>query len=277
MRLIISNRYGRMRARMNTAIKNILCMAACAVVAAGVSSCYPPSPSYTTTTMVAERRTTLQENLLLMLPQEQRTLPDAIQETQWLADTAYKAAAGIARVNDSYFPGWAGNYLVNARIQDRGLCWHYQHDMYRELRRRPLKYFNIGCCVRDKGTRREHNCVFATPKNTGWPHAWVLDAWPYNGRLQVFNAWDLDPDQWADRPEITAFLAPIYTEGHQYPMEHWASIRNKRKWYELSLLGMPSSYVDIWWPQAWFTPQYRNMMNNILKGQAEHPESLTNY
>ncbi len=261
----------------HTAKKLSLRAAVCTAAALSLGSCYPPPVDYPTTTLVTERRATLQESLLLMLPQEVRNTPEAKQEAQWIADTAYKAGAGIARINDSHFPGWAGNYLVNARIQDRGLCWHYQHDMYRELRRRKLTYFHIGCCGRDVGTRREHNCVYVTPQHTGWPHAWVLDAWPWNGRLQVFNAWDLDPDQWEDRAPITQFLSSVYAEGHQYPIEHWATVRNKRKWYELSLFGMPATYVDCWWPEAWFSPQYRNMMSNIIQGQQEHPQSPTNY
>ena len=276
--LPFSNAYDRMRSRMKTAAKRFtLYTAMYAAAALALGSCYAPSANYATTAMVTERRATLQENLLLMLPPELRNTPEAKQEAQWIADTAYKAGAGIARINDSNFPGWAGNYLINSRIQDRGLCWHYQHDMYRELRRRPLSYFNIGCCGRDIATRREHNCVYVSPKHSGWPHAWVLDAWPWNGRLQVFNAWELDPDQWKERRGITDFLAEIYTEGHDYPMEHWLSIRSKRKWYELSIFGMPATYMDCWWPETWFSPQYRNMMSNIIKGQQEHPESPTNY
>ena len=276
--LPFSNSYARMRARMKTAAKKLAKYTAAGVAAAlSLSSCYPPQIAYVDTPMVVERRATLQENLLNMLPQDVRDLPEAQQEAQWISDTAYKASAAIARHNDSNFPGWAGNYLVNSRLQDRGLCWHYQHDMYRELRRRPLKYFDLGCCGRDIGTRKEHNCIYVTPKHTGWPHAWVLDAWPWNGRLQVFNAWDLNPDQWKTRDNITRYLAEVYTEGHQYPMEHWLTIQDKRKWYELSIFGLSSNYTDSWWPEAWFTPQYRSMMSNIIKGAQEHPDSPINY
>lgn len=258
--------------------KKLLIIPAAAVTAlAGLQSCYPPPPEYTTTELISERRTQLHTNLLLMLPEEWRAKADAQEEAQWIADTAYKAAAGIARQYDSSFPGWAGNYLVNSRLQERGLCWHYQHDMYRELRRKPLSYFSIGCCVRDEGKRSEHNCVYVYPKTSEWPHAWVLDGWPWNGRLQVFNAWELNPDQWADRAPITAMLADVYKEGHTYPMEHWLSIRGKRKWYELSVFGMPSAYQDSWWPGAWQSPQHRTMLYNIAKGKKEHPNSPTNY
>ena len=242
-----------------------------------LSSCYPPPPEYTSTPLVTERRQSLYEGLLLMLPEKERTTPAAMEEARWLADTAYKAAAAIARQYDSNFPGWAGNYLVNAHMQDRGLCWHYQHDMYRELVRRPLQFYSIGCCVRDKGTRREHNCVYVTPQHASWPLAWVLDAWPYNGRLQTFNAWELDPDQWADRKEVTWVLSGFYLPGHKYPIEHWLQIAAARKWYHFSFLGLSSAYIDSRWPEAWFTPQHRTMLMNISKGKKEHPNSPVSY
>ena len=129
---------------------------------------------------------------LALLPEGQRALPAAQQEARWLADTAYKAAAGISRVNDSSFPGWAGNFFININMQNRGLCWHYQHDMYRELRRRPLHFFRIGCCVRDHACLTEHNCVYLTPVDNEWPKVMVLDAWLWNGRLTVSRGWELD-------------------------------------------------------------------------------------
>ena len=130
-----------------------------------LAGCYPPPPQYPFTPQLTERRSTLNQNLLELLPPEQRQLPAAVEEARWLADTSYKAAAAIARINNSNFPGWAGNALINAYIQDRGLCWHYQHDMYRELRRRPLTYFRIGCCVRDFSELTEHNCVYIAAAN----------------------------------------------------------------------------------------------------------------
>lgn len=262
---------------MNMRKKRLITLALPLTLVAGMQSCYPPPPEYATTTLVTERRAQLHTNLLLMLPEELRDKADAQEEARWIADTAYKAAAGIARQYDSSFPGWAGNYMVNSRLQERGLCWHYQHDMYRELRRRPLSYFSIGCCVRDEGERSEHNCVYVYPKNSEWPHAWVLDGWPWNGRLQVFNAWELNPDQWGDRDTITEMLASVYTEGHTYPMEHWLSIRAERKWYELSVFGMPSSYKDSWWPGEWRSSQHKQMLYNIAKGKQDHPDSPTNY
>ena len=249
----------------------------CVLAAVGLSACSPPSITYPDSPVVVERRNALCENLLKLLPAEQQELAEAREEARWLADISYKAAAGISRVNDSNFPGWAGNYLVNSRLQDRGLCWHYQHDMYRELRRRSLKFFRIGCCMRDQGKGSEHNCVYISPKQAAWPNAWVLDPWIWNGRLQVSDARTLDRKDWADAPGYTVMLSQFYTEGHNYPVEHWLKIRAKRKWYELSLFGMPANYIESWSPEAEGAPQLESMMKNVERGRKKHPGSLINY
>ena len=231
-----------------------------------MSGCYPPPPQYPYTPLVTERRSSLHEQLLQLLPEYERKLPAAQAEARWLADTAYKAAAAIARVNDSNFPGWAGNALVNAYLQDRGLCWHYQHDMYRELRRRKLSYFRIGCCVRDHTELTEHNCVYIAAAGEFWPQAMVLDAWMWNGRLKVDPATELDQDDWKDLPEICDMLAGTYYEGHTYPTEHWFSVRCDDG---RSLISSSNP--------ARSSAQYSRMYHNIQKGRQEHPNSPASY
>lgn len=238
----------------------------CVLAAVGLASCYPPQVQYPYTEMITNRRYQLKDHLLALLPMEQQMKQDAQQEATWLADTAYKASAGIARINGSMFPGWAGNAFINARLQDRGLCWHYQHDMYRELRRRPLKYFRIGCCVRDGGKASEHNCVYVAPKDAAWPHAWVLDAWMWNGRLKVDDARKLNPKRWADLPSVCRVQSIYYQEGHQWPIEHWSVLR-----------GQDGEYNGYWIPEMIYSPQYRRMYLNIEKGRLKHPGVLTNY
>ena len=240
----------------------VLCLAA----AAGLASCYPPQIQYPYTEMVSNRRLQLKDNLIALLPVEQQLQPEARQEATWLADTAYKAAAGIARVNGSMFPGWIGNAFINARLQDRGLCWHYQHDMYRELRRRPLRYFRIGCCVRDGGKASEHNCVYIAARGSSWPHAWVLDAWMWNGRLKVDDARQLNQKRWADLPGICRVQSIYYQEGHMWPIEHWSVLRDDS-----------GNYEGYWLPEMKYSPQYERMYKNIEKGKMKHPGMLTNY
>lgn len=247
---------------MLTMSRAILSLAVCVLML----GCYPPQVQYATTKMVAQRRDTLCENLLQLLPPKQRRSREAQREARWLADTAYKAAAGISRVNASHFPGWAGNALINARVQDRGLCWHYQHDMYRELRRRELSYFRIGCCVRDRAGRTEHNCVYVAAAGGKWPQVWVLDAWMWNGRLKVSYGPKMDQRRWTDLPSVCSMLASYYKEGHRSPMEHWLVMR-----------GTDGAYDIYNMPKVKNSPQYRRMLQNVQRGYREHPGSPTNY
>lgn len=236
------------------------------VAALLLAACYPPQVQYPYTALVSNRRSELKNNLLALLPPEEQAGASAQAEAAWLADTAYKAAAGIARINKSNFPGWAGNALVNARLQDRGLCWHYQHDMYRELRRRPLKHFRIGCCVRDAAKASEHNCVYIAPKGAAWPQAWVLDAWMWNGRLKVDDARELSPERWSDLPGICRVQSIYYPEGHQWPIEHWSVLR-----------AADGNYEGYWQPETQRSAQYSRMYRNVEQGKKTHPGRLTNY
>lgn len=231
-----------------------------------VVSCYPPQVQYATTKLVSSRRDLLCENLLKLLPEKQRKLPEARAEARWLADTSYKAAAGIARVNKSNFPGWSGNALVNTRMQDRGLCWHYQHDMYRELRRRKLSFYRLGCCVRDKKKRSEHNCIYIAARDGVWPQVWVLDAWMWNGRLKVSYGPDMDQKRWEDLKCVEDILSFSYREGHNIPIEHWLVMR-----------GINGKYDYFYSENVVNSPQSRRMRENIKKGYREHPGSPTNY
>lgn len=244
-------------------MKRLIAMLCMGMVVAG---CYPPQVQYPYTQLVHTRRNDLHDHLLLLLPEEQRNEPAAQEEARWLADTAYKASAGIARINASHFPGWIGNALVNMRLQDRGLCWQYQHDLYRELRRRRLSYFRLGCCVRDRSERSEHNCLYIAAANGEWPDAWMLDAWMYNGRLKVDYGKDLDLKRWEDRPYVVDLLKNFYFEGHRYPIEHWYIVRGKN--------GRYSEYRS---ENAWQAPQFNRMYENIQKGYREHPGSPVNY
>ena len=258
--------YSRMRVLRSKMVRKLEQLCCLLMVMVGVVSCYPPPVQYPYTQLVTERRAMLKEHLLALLPAEERGQFAAHEEATWLADTAYKASAGIARINGSFFPGWAGNALINARMQDRGLCWHYQHDLYRELRRRPLHYFRLGCCVRDAGKASEHNCLYVAPKKAAWPHAWVLDAWMWNGRLKVDDARKLNPDRWSDLPSICRVQSIYYQEGHLWPIEHWSVLR-----------GADGNYEGYWLPEMRYSAQYRRMYRNIEEGKQQHPGLLTNY
>ncbi len=229
-----------------------------------------PPPGYTETAPVLAQRDALYGDLLRLLPAGQRALPAAQKEARWLADTGYKAAASIARINDPLLYCWLNNRLVNSSFnrRERGLCWHYEHDMYRELRRRPLQYFRIGCCVRAQGEGAEHHCVYIAAREGQWPHAMILDAWRNNGRLKVMDEKVIIDKEWKDDPISCRSLANIYTVGHRYPIEHWARVKTGKKW---------NSYAYSWTDEGRATRQGRLMYRAMEEGLKRRGGKLTDY
>lgn len=225
-----------------------------------------PKPGYTELSHVVEKRQKLQQMLVQLLPEEQRV--SAQQEATWLADTAYKASAAIARYNDPIFVNWLNNRAVNTRknFRHRGLCWHYQHDLYRELRRRPLNYYELGCCLRDQGRGGEHHVVYIKSKAGKWPSIVMLDAWWLAGRLVVED--EKDADGWFDDPKSTERLNKIYPAGHNRPMEHWAMVRTGTRY---------SDYIYSDLPAARDTVQWKYMQEQMKKGLQQRKGKAYDY
>jgi hypothetical protein len=225
-----------------------------------------PAPGYAEMPHVVQKRQALQQKLLSLLPASQRTA--AAAEATWLADTAYKAAAAIARYNDPVFVNWLNNRAVNTRhnYRHRGLCWHYQHDLYRELRRRRLQYFELGCCLRDQGRGAEHHVVYIKSKAGSWPSIVMLDAWWSAGRLRVDD--ESKTDGWMDSPATTRVLNTIYPAGHNRPIEHWSMVRTGTKYRDYI-------YSDL--PAARSTTQWKYMQEQIKKGLKERQGKAYSY
>ncbi len=162
-----------------------------------------------------EKVANLQKDLVALLPQNEQTQKDALQEAAWLSNTAVEQSVEIARANDPLFIGWMNNILVNSKFRDRGLCWQYQHDLYRELRRKPLKYFALGATVRDQGRGREHNCVYVCAKGRALSDSIVLDPWAKCGNLKLIYPEDREKN-WEESPNLQNILQSYFPEGHKY-------------------------------------------------------------
>lgn len=226
-----------------------------------------PYPAYTRLPRVEKECKQLSQQVLELLPRQKRTHA-AQQEATWLAETAYKASASIARYNRPLFVNWLNNRTVNTRYhwRHRGLCWHYQHDLYRELRRRPLRYYRLGCCVRDRGTGSEHHVVYIQANYGKNPEVVLLDAWMWNGRLQT----ELTSDgrKWKNDPASTKFLAEVYPEGHRKPLEHWAMVRRGTKY---------NDYVSSDAPGASDSRQWRYMQEQMKRGMKQRKGNPVDY
>ncbi len=204
------------------------------VMLAGVESCCtPPGPDYVRTAEGQQEVATLKNDLLALLPPERKEVKAADCEAAWLAETAIVQSAAIARYNRTELIGWINNILVNSAIRDRGLCWQVQQDLYRDLRKRPLKFFRLGMTVRDRKTRREHSCVYLNAAGKGLEGSLVLDAWCRCGHLKVLTPEDREGERWEEdwrEPMISA----VFPEGHQYGIDDHAvwskSVKSKGAW-----------------------------------------------
>ena len=182
------------------------------------SCCQPPPANYTQRPATLNKISKLEKDLLKLLPKTQAVKPEVQKEAHWISKTAYAQSAEIARVNEHLLFGWLNNILVNSKIKKRGLCWHYQHDLYRELRHRPLHYFHLGLTTRDKGKGSSHSCVWVNHKGGGFANSLVLDAWARCGHLKVIPAEDRG-DNWIDEPDWEKYVGQAFPEGHTYSMK----------------------------------------------------------
>lgn len=244
-----------------------------AAVTLFVASCTSaPPPGYEESPACLLARAELKARLINMLPEKQRTLPAAQKEAEWLSDTVHKGAAAVARINKPLLPGWYNNRLVNSsrNIRERGLCWHYQHDLYRELRRRPLRYFRLGCCVLDRNRGSEHHCLYICARGArGWEDGVVFCAWWKSGKIKIWPKGELKRDACADEPEAAAFLNKTYPEGHRYPIEHWAKVKSDS--------GNMKDYLYSNTPAGAASRQGKLMLRNMAEGLKRRGGKPTDY
>lgn len=253
-------------------MKHALLTCACLAAAFGAVSCVSaPTAAQMVSPAALHEQGETAARLLAMLPAEQQALPEAQAEARRLGAVLHRGAAAVARVNDPVLSGWLHNRMVNStfRWRQRGLCWHYQHDLYRELRRRPLSFFRIGCCVLDKGKGSEHHCLYLCEKNHGWQDGIVVCAWRYSGIIKFWDAETLRSRRCEDEPAVTHFLAGIYPEGHTLPMEHWARVRADE--------GGMRAYLDADTPAGRNCRQGRLMQENCRRGLEQRRGRPTDY
>ena len=203
---------------------------AAALLCGWSSCCTPPDEDFVQKPYVQRQMSGLANDFLTLLPPEKAALPAAREEAKWLADTAVVQSAAIARENRIVLFGWLNNILVNSNVRDRGLCWQVQQDLYRDMRRRPVKYFRVGLTIRDRGTGREHSCVYVNAAGGGLQDSIVLDAWKNCGHLVVLKQKDREGRKW-EEDWRESFVSKAFPEGHSYRMDHhlvWPGWAKKR-------------------------------------------------
>ena len=99
------------------------------------------------------------------------------------------------------------------------------------MRRRPVKYFRVGLTIRDRGTGREHSCVYINAAGKGLKDSLVLDAWKNCGYLVVLTQKDREGGRW-EEDWREPYVSAAFPEGHSYDMQYhlvwpgWAQRRN---------------------------------------------------
>ena len=250
----------------------LLCCA-CGAAVLSVTSCVsaPTAAQMVTPAALREQEQTA-ARLLALLPAEKQALPAAREEARWLGATVHRGGAAVARVYNPMLSGWLHNRMVNSsfRLRQRGLCWQYQHDLYRELRRRPLHFFRIGCCVLDQDKGAEHHCLYLCEKEQGtWQNGIVFCAWRYSGIIKFYDAETLADRCCKDEPSVVRFLDRYYPEGHAAPMEHWVRVRSDNGGYR--------DYLNSDSPEGAATRQAQLMRDNCARGVQERRGKATDY
>jgi len=75
------------------------------------------------------------------------------------------------------------NLLINLRLKERGLCYHWAEDLAMELESLELTSLELHWGVSRHGSWREHNTVVITASGRPFATGLVLDPWRQSGTL----------------------------------------------------------------------------------------------
>ena len=105
------------------------------------------------------------------------------EEASALARAAVDGATDLACGYRVVRPAWLHNTFVNFGLKRRGLCYHWQEDLYSRLEAVERRELVLRLVVARQGTWREHNAVLVHARDQEPTDGLVLDAWRHGGRL----------------------------------------------------------------------------------------------
>jgi hypothetical protein len=108
------------------------------------------------------------------------TAPD---QSELLAGTAARRCQELAVAYRCVRPSLLHNLLVNCRLRQRGLCYHWAEDLRQSLVELKTDQFSIRWGIARPESIREHNVVVVTAKGGLFADGLVLDPWRQSGRL----------------------------------------------------------------------------------------------
>ena len=104
-------------------------------------------------------------------------------EAQSLAETALNHSLDLAEQYGAVRPAVLQNVLVNLKMKDRGLCYHWADDLHAKLRTVGLRTLRLYRVVSKINTTHEHNSLVIVAQGQRMREGFVLDAWRHGGRL----------------------------------------------------------------------------------------------
>ena len=125
-------------------------------------------------------------------------------EAQRAADAAVRYPLQLAVEWHAIRPSWYNNFLINAGIHPRGLCYQWADDLTMKLMTLHLQTLELHRGVAHLGKPREHSCVVVVAPGQNFTNGIALDAWHYAGELH----WAVVPQD--DYPWKEVNLVPAY-------------------------------------------------------------------
>ncbi|MBE0491960.1 MAG: hypothetical protein IBX44_06895 [Sulfurospirillum sp.] len=121
-------------------------------------------------------------------------------EAATLATNLHMLGASLALEYALVKPPLFHNFLVNAGVKKRGLCWHFATDMLESVLKEKYESFDfylVGTNIGDYW--QEHTALLVTAQGQEVSKGVIIDAWRNSGEL-FFSKIDEDPVyKWSQR------------------------------------------------------------------------------
>ena len=105
-------------------------------------------------------------------------LKHGMSEAKKLAKEAFFVSKKLKKEYDFSTSPQFHNFLVNARIKQRGLCWHFAYDMLEYFKSKNFKDVDYYIATANRGDYwEEHNVLVLTCKECKIEKGIILDAW----------------------------------------------------------------------------------------------------
>src|SRR5580658_3145421 len=104
-------------------------------------------------------------------------------EARRAADASVRYPLQLAAEWHALRPSWYNNFLINAGIHPRGLCYQWADDLTMKLMSLHLQTLELHRGVAHLGKPREHSCVVVVAPGQNFTNGIALDAWHYAGKL----------------------------------------------------------------------------------------------